>query len=160
MSVTVTVTVTVTVLFPERSYFTLTAGGSVVMSLSLTTAASGVALVLTQAVSAVQPHVLKATSLDHMYQSHQQAGGTKTLDNYLASFQNRFDDLSTSSRSPRSPLDSFQVIYQAAKEDDAKKAQEKLAALILKQQAKMAAGGRHFDPSLQVICHVVEMLIS
>ena len=130
------------------------------MSLSSSTAASGVALVLNQAVSADQSYDLKATTLDHMFHSYQQTGGNLSLDGFLASFQNKFDDLSTSSRSPRSPFDAFQVLFQATKEADAKKAQEKLAALILKQQAKMAAGGRHFDPSLQVNCHVFEMLIS
>ena len=73
------------------------------------------------------------------------------------SYQQPGGNLSVSSRSPR---DVFQAIFQANKEADAKKAKEKLAALVLKQQAKMAAGGRHFDPSLQVICHVIEMLIS
>ena len=125
-------------------------------SLSSSTAASGIALVLNQAVSADE-FDLKATTLAHMFASYQQTGGNLSFDGFLDSFKNKFDDLSVSSRSPR---DTFQAIFQENKEADARKAKEKLAALVLKQQAKMAAGGRHFDPSLQVICHVVEMLIS
>ena len=130
------------------------------MALSLTTASSGVALILGQAVSADQSSDLKTTSLGNMFKSYQQKGGNLTLDGFLAGFQKKFDDLPTGSRSSRSPDTLHQVIFKAAREAEAKLAQEKLDALIQKQQAKMGDGGRHFDPSQQVICHVFEMLIS
>ena len=66
--------------------------------------------------------------------------------------------MSLASASP--PQTVAQVLFLTNQKAEAKKLQEKQAVLIAQQQAKMDAGGRYFDPSHQVIRHLVEMLIS
>ena len=66
--------------------------------------------------------------------------------------------MSLASASPPQTL--AQILFLAKQKDQAKELQKKQAVLMAQQQAKLDTGGIYFDPSHQVICHVVEMLFS